>query len=80
MPGQNGTGPAGTGPMTGRGLGPCAGGQPAGMRGGMGRGFRRNGNPRGFFRRRGEAAELSALRSDIAALRQAVAELKGGAK
>lgn len=26
MPGRNGTGPMGTGPMTGRALGPCAGG------------------------------------------------------
>jgi len=35
MPGQNGTGPLGQGPMTGRGLGPCG----AGM--GRGRGFGR---------------------------------------
>ncbi len=26
MPGQDGTGPQGLGPMTGRGLGPCGGG------------------------------------------------------
>lgn len=37
MPGQDGTGPAGQGPMTGRGLGPCGGG----MRRGFGRGFGR---------------------------------------
>ena len=35
MPAQNGTGPNGQGPMTGRGLGPCGGG----MRRGFGRGF-----------------------------------------
>ena len=34
MPRFNGTGPAGMGPMTGRGLGPCGGG----MRRGAGRG------------------------------------------
>jgi len=35
MPGQDGTGPQGQGPMTGRGLGPCG----WGMRRGFGRGF-----------------------------------------
>ena len=35
MPGQNGTGPYGQGPMTGRGLGPCGAGA------GRGRGFGR---------------------------------------
>ena len=33
MPAFDGTGPQGAGPMTGRGMGPCA------KRGGMGRGF-----------------------------------------
>jgi len=37
MPGLDGTGPAGQGPMTGRGLGPCG----CGMRRGFGRGFGR---------------------------------------
>ena len=37
MPAQDGTGPNGQGPMTGRGLGPCGGG----MRRGFGRGFGR---------------------------------------
>jgi len=37
MPGFDGTGPQGFGPMTGRGLGPCG----CGMRRGFGRGFRR---------------------------------------
>ena len=37
MPGQDGTGPQGQGPMTGRGLGPCG----RGLRRGFGRGFGR---------------------------------------
>ena len=45
MPGLNGTGPQGAGSMTGRGLGPCAGGMPArqnfGVGGAYGRGFGR---------------------------------------
>ena len=40
MPGQDGTGPAGQGPLTGRGLGPCGGGMRRGCCGrGFGRGF-----------------------------------------
>lgn len=37
MPGQDGTGPLGLGPLTGRGLGPCG----CGMRRGFGRGLGR---------------------------------------
>jgi hypothetical protein len=37
MPGQDGTGPMGLGPLTGRGMGPCGGG----MRRGFGRRFGR---------------------------------------
>jgi hypothetical protein len=37
MPGQDGTGPLGQGPLTGRGLGPCG----CGMRRGFGRGYGR---------------------------------------
>ncbi|MCD4650330.1 MAG: DUF5320 domain-containing protein [Candidatus Cloacimonetes bacterium] len=56
MPGGNGTGPAGMGPMTGRGAGFCAGysvpgyANPVGGRGmgmGFGRGFRGGGFGRG---------------------------------
>ena len=45
MPGMDGTGPAGAGPMTRRGIGACAGGRRAGrgngscISGGFGRGF-----------------------------------------
>lgn len=38
MPLRDGTGPAGMGPMTGRGMGPCAGGYGRGMGRGAGRG------------------------------------------
>lgn len=43
MPGQNGTGPMGMGPMTGRGMGPCGGGfaYGRGRRGDRGFGWRR---------------------------------------
>jgi hypothetical protein len=42
MPRQNGTGPMGMGPMTGRGMGPCGGGMAYGRRGGgRGLGWRR---------------------------------------
>ncbi|HCU57421.1 MAG TPA: hypothetical protein DF984_04205 [Anaerolineaceae bacterium] len=49
MPGYDGTGPEGTGPI-GRGLGPCGGGNVPGRGGGLGfqRGWRRG--PRGFWR------------------------------
>ena len=45
MPGMDGTGPLGQGPLTGRGLGPCG----AGFRRGFGRGMGR-GLGRGFRR------------------------------
>lgn len=50
MPGGDGTGPMGRGPLTGRGLGVCAGGTPVGYYGqgyGMGLG-RRRGFGRGY--------------------------------
>ncbi len=40
MPGQDGTGPLGQGPLTGRGLGPC--GRGLGFRKGFGRGSGRS--------------------------------------
>jgi len=52
MPNFDKTGPAGQGPMTGQGLGSCAGNQQSNMRGGMGRGMGfgggRGGCRRGF--------------------------------
>ena len=42
MPQRNGTGPAGQGPMTGRGMGPCEGSDTSGIvNPGFGRGFGR---------------------------------------
>ena len=49
MPGYNRTGPAGNGPMTGRGMGYCNASRPAGNATPMGMGFRRGG--RGFRNR-----------------------------
>ncbi|HOY56228.1 MAG TPA: DUF5320 family protein [bacterium] len=75
MPRLNRTGPAGQGPMTGRGLGPCGGGMRMGYgcRGGYGYGRR-------FISPKNELAaleeeeqmmveELSAVRDEIAALK-----------
>lgn len=39
MPNRNGTGPAGQGPLTGRGLGPCGRGLRLGLGRGLGRFF-----------------------------------------
>lgn len=49
MPGYDGTGPEGTGPV-GRGLGPCGSGSVQGRAGGLGlrRGWQRG--PKGFWR------------------------------
>lgn len=51
MPGGDRTGPMGTGPMTGRRMGWCAGADHAGPGTGFGRGFR--GRGRGGWRHRG---------------------------
>ncbi|MDA3901501.1 MAG: DUF5320 domain-containing protein [Spirochaetes bacterium] len=51
MPGLNGTGPMGNGPMSGRGLGPCGQGEAIRTNAGMGRGAR--GGFRNFLRGRG---------------------------
>lgn len=55
MPGGDRTGPAGQGPMTGRGAGPCGSGQGRGALGGRGRGFG-GGRGGGFGRGRGYGA------------------------
>ncbi|PIN78180.1 hypothetical protein COV15_00035 [Candidatus Woesearchaeota archaeon CG10_big_fil_rev_8_21_14_0_10_34_12] len=52
MPGQDGTGPSGQGPLTGRGLGPC--GRGLGFRRGFGRGM-----GRGFALRAASPVNLS---------------------
>ena len=68
MPNHNGRGPAGEGPMTGRGLGPCAGSTAGG-----GRVFRRNGTPRGISHRQ---ADIDSLQGEIRALREEVAAMR----
>jgi hypothetical protein len=77
MPGQDRTGPAGLGPLTGRGLGPCGGG--------MRRGFGRRGRccPPKFiagFTKAEEAkileAELKQIDSEKQEIEQRLKELK----
>ncbi len=71
MPGFNGTGPMGQGPMTGRRMGFCNPNSPAGREGGQGYGFSRGmgrgpgrGAHRGFGRGRGFNCYGSAVRKD----------------
>ena len=60
MPGYDGKGPEGTGPI-GRGLGPCGEGNAQGQGGGLGfrRGMRRG--PRGFWRHGPFSSDKEAL-------------------
>ncbi len=80
MPGFDGTGPRGMGPMTGRGMGPCGGGYGYGRRGGFGRG-------RGFWGKSwcpfwGQSMELSDkdkvdyLKGEAEALRQELKDVE----
>ncbi len=84
MPRYDGTGPAGYGPMTGRGMGPCGGGA------GWGRGFGRGwGRGMGYGRRFAGRSyltpaeelqdledEANAMKADLKALEDQIAELK----
>ncbi len=57
MPGGDRTGPGGLGPLSGRGMGNCAGSRNAGYGAGMGRGYGRGmGGGRGFGRGMGRGA------------------------
>ena len=67
MPNRNGTGPLGTGPMSGRGMGRCGGGQGAGYGWGLGSGRR------GVFV---QTSEKEAGESETQALKARVAELE----
>lgn len=95
MPQGNGTGPVGNGPMTGRGAGYCAGnnapGWMSGGGGGMQRGFRRGGKPRGFFRNHAQHAvasadtmvlqeKIDALHAQLASLEEQLANIAGKGK
>ncbi len=51
MAGGDGNGPAGRGPMTGRGMGYCVGQAPVGVGGGLGRGMARGARGYGGFGR-----------------------------
>lgn len=72
MPQQDKTGPAGEGPMTGRGMGPCG----AGMRRGWGCGFGR----RRFISPKNEMAALEEEEKMLEAELQAIREEKSALK
>jgi hypothetical protein len=83
MPRFDGTGPSGYGPGTGWGMGPCGGGMGWG-RGygrGYGKGYGRGFGWRRFYSRSEESDmlkdEVSALESELKAVRERLAELKG---
>ena len=61
MPKQNGTGPRGLGPLTGRGLGLCVGGKRRGSGSGFGRG---RGCGRGFGRGLGYGREVTLYKEE----------------
>ncbi len=73
MPKMNGTGPWGYGPMTGRGLGPCAGGRQIGRGGAFGRGF-------GFGRRWTQKDEMVALDEEEQILKDELAQVQADKK
>lgn len=82
MPGFDQTGPRGQGPMTGHGLGPCGSGVRRGFGCGYGRGFgygRFAG--RAYLSQKEEIEELEdeakVMESDLNALRQQIAMIKG---
>jgi hypothetical protein len=77
MPGFNGTGPMGQGPMTGRGLGPCGGGMAWGR--GCGRGW--GARFFGYGRNRGYSledleAEKKLLEGDLQSINQEISDFK----
>lgn len=80
MPGRDRTGPAGSGPMTGRGMGICAGSIQIGFGRGCGRGFAR-GMGRGFGFRASEPiskeSRISALQTQITQIQQQIDALEG---
>jgi len=77
MPGQDGTGPNGQGPMTGRGLGSCGKGLGLGMRRGFGRGLGRARCPAKFavgFSKEEEKKILEAELKEIDTEKQEIAK------
>jgi hypothetical protein len=87
MPNGNGTGPAGAGPMTGRGAGKCAGNRMPGWKNpGKGAAIQHNGRPRGSFHSHAQHAvaaadalvlqsQIDALHTQLASLEQQLAEI-----
>jgi hypothetical protein len=74
MPGRDGTGPIGVGPMSGRGLGVCSAGAPGyGAGRGLGLGFGRRGG-RGYGR--GFGGYAASDRDDPMTRKEALAEQK----
>lgn len=75
MPNRNGTGPRGMGPVSGRGMGRCGGGQGAGY--GRGQGLGR----RGVFQAPAAPQdETEALKARVAELEKRMNEKKGEGK
>jgi len=75
MPYQNGTGPMGAGPRTGRGLGPCGAGFSRGR--GFGQGFGR-GRLGGYGPyQESTANETKSLEEELKAIKERLSELKG---
>lgn len=68
MPNFDGNGPRGEGSITGRGLGPCAGGRMSGRGCARGFGFRR------FFSQKEEVEDLKTYQEDLKAELKAVTE------
>jgi hypothetical protein len=76
MPGFDGTGPAGQGPMTGRGMGPCSGNAGYGQRfgGRRGFGFRQWFSPKNNLRDLEE--EKSSLEQTLQTIKEEISALK----
>ncbi|OQA04746.1 MAG: hypothetical protein BWY68_00150 [bacterium ADurb.Bin400] len=78
MPGLDGTGPLGYGPMTGRGLGLCRGGAGCGLRRAAGFGFRRFRSPGNELAALEDEEKM--LQDELKALRDEISSLKGEQK
>lgn len=81
MPGLDQTGPAGAGPMTGKGMGPCGGGRSRGLGRGCGYGMGRGKFVgRTYLTKNEETQDLEEeaknLEADLKAVKEKIAELK----
>ena len=73
MPGRNGTGPQGAGPLTGRGSGPCGRGLARGSWFGRGSG---SGRGLGFGRRWTQTDEKAAIDEEEQILKEELAQIQ----